>query len=80
MPTLIDGLNAISVLRKIVLFNKQFHIQENCDDMPIKIQRELQNVYARQKCSKQTKHTDFMHTKMILFFRICLYSSKQKVV
>ncbi|CAH2245025.1 jg17422 [Pararge aegeria aegeria] len=49
VPTLIDGLNAVSVLRKIVLFNEEFHMQGNCDDTLIKIQRELQNVYARQK-------------------------------
>lgn len=65
VPTLIDGLNAVSVLRKIVLFNEEFHMQGNCDDTLIKIQRELQNVYARQKCFKQTKITDFMHTKMM---------------
>ncbi|KPJ16230.1 Arylsulfatase I [Papilio machaon] len=39
VPTLIDGLNAISVLRKIVLFNEEFHMQGNCDDTLIKIQR-----------------------------------------
>ncbi|XP_050672958.1 tigger transposable element-derived protein 4-like [Leptidea sinapis] len=70
VPTLIDGLNAVSVLRKIVLFNEEFHMQVNCDDTLIKFQRELQNVYARQKCFKQTKISDFMHTKMILFFYI----------
>ncbi|KPJ06329.1 hypothetical protein RR48_14068 [Papilio machaon] len=26
VPTLIDGLNAVSVLRKIVLFNEEFHM------------------------------------------------------
>ncbi|XP_050675894.1 tigger transposable element-derived protein 4-like [Leptidea sinapis] len=70
VPTLIDGLNAVSVLRKIVLFNEEFHMQGNCDNTLIKIQCELQNVYAQQKCFKQTKITDFMHTKMILFFYI----------
>ncbi|XP_050679262.1 tigger transposable element-derived protein 4-like [Leptidea sinapis] len=29
LPTLIDGLNAVSVLRKIVLFNEEFHMQGN---------------------------------------------------
>lgn len=48
VPTLIDGLNAVSVLRKIVLFNEEFYMQGNCDDTLIKIQRELQNVYARR--------------------------------
>lgn len=62
VPTLNDGLNAVSVLRKIVLFNEQFHIQGNYDNTLIKIQRELQNSYARQKCFKQTKITYFMNT------------------
>ncbi|XP_052746342.1 tigger transposable element-derived protein 4-like [Bicyclus anynana] len=55
MPTLNDCLNAVSVLRKIFLFNDNFHMQGNYDDTLIRIQRELQNVYARQKCSKQAK-------------------------
>ena len=37
MPKLNDGLNAVNVLRKIVLFNEQFHMQGNYDDTLIKI-------------------------------------------
>ncbi|KPJ14371.1 hypothetical protein RR48_01310 [Papilio machaon] len=65
VPTLIDGLNAVSVLRKIVLFNEEFHMQGNCDDTLIKIQRELQNVsitlivnmYCRRGCKMQSAGT-----------------------
>lgn len=52
VPSLNDGLNAISVLRKIVLFNEQFNKQINFDDTLVKIQRELQNLYAKQKCTQ----------------------------
>ncbi|CAK1589602.1 unnamed protein product [Parnassius mnemosyne] len=41
--TLNDGLNVVHVLRMIILFNEQFHIQRNYDDTFIKIQRQLQN-------------------------------------
>ncbi|XP_047538392.1 major centromere autoantigen B-like [Vanessa atalanta] len=48
VPTLSDGLNAVCVLRKIVLFYEQFHLQGNYNNKLIKLQRELQNVYTRQ--------------------------------
>lgn len=46
VPTLNDGLNAVNVLRKIVLFDKQFHIHGNYDSTLIKIQCELQSAYV----------------------------------
>lgn len=61
VPTLSEGLNAISVLRKIILFNEQFHMQKNCDYTLMKIQRNLQNVYVQEKCFKPIKITDSMH-------------------
>ncbi|XP_063617177.1 major centromere autoantigen B-like [Cydia splendana] len=63
VPTLNDGLNAVNVLRKIVLFNEQFHMQGNYDNTLIKIQRELQSAYVLQKCFKQTKITDFVNVE-----------------
>ncbi|KAJ0174892.1 hypothetical protein K1T71_010000 [Dendrolimus kikuchii] len=62
VPTLNDGLNAINVLRKIVLCNDQFNTVGNYNNALIKIQRELENSFARQN-SEQTNITIFMKTE-----------------
>ncbi|XP_014357327.2 tigger transposable element-derived protein 4-like [Papilio machaon] len=61
IPSLNDGLNAINVLRKIMLCKEQYQIQGNYDDTLINIKRELQNSYVQDECLKETKvTTDFI--------------------
>ncbi|XP_069365886.1 tigger transposable element-derived protein 4-like [Maniola hyperantus] len=52
VPSLFEGLNAISVLRKIVLCNNQFE-ESNFEETLVKMERKLQNTYAHNmKCHK----------------------------
>lgn len=55
VPSLNEGLQAINVLRKIIMCNDNFRNCGNYDEMLVQMQRELQNSYARQKCSEHIK-------------------------
>ncbi|XP_013177949.1 PREDICTED: tigger transposable element-derived protein 6-like [Papilio xuthus] len=52
IPSLNDGLNAINVLRKILLCKEQFKIQGNYDDTLVNIKREIENSYVQEECAK----------------------------